>query len=279
MYYFWLQQHSLVTFIFVCEFLIIHVRWVIFTVNSNVVFFHLISPYWILFHCSLSSSQYLAYFLFQQTFLYILSHGLPLPLVTFWKGLYLSRQFHLSFDLFFDGYAFTSGSKPSTEVFIQSQSVGAWLWLLVKALTSNFLELMGYVEFRGVGCFTARLSKVCQDGYWQFPNFEVIPLETWTHSICSCQPLLETWFSPVGTVRWNVCLAPVLDLSAHAVAQWEQRAPDTSWWSRGASSLSSSFCVLAEVFWRAKNMNKECRSWCRKVNWKVCKPKWYEYQL
>lgn len=69
LYYFLLQQHSLVTFIFVCEFLIIHVRRVIFTVNSNVVFFHLICLYWILFHCSLSSSQYLAYFIFQQTFL------------------------------------------------------------------------------------------------------------------------------------------------------------------------------------------------------------------
>lgn len=109
------------------------------------------------------------------------------PLVTFWKGLYLSRQFRLSFDLFFDGCAFTSGSKPSTEVFIQGQSVEAWLWLLVKALTYNFLELMGSLESRGVGCLTARLWKVFQGGYWQFPNFEVIPLETWTCSNCSCQ--------------------------------------------------------------------------------------------
>lgn len=53
----------------VCEFLIIHVRQVIFTVNSNVVFFHLLCLCWILFHCLLSSSQYLAYFALQQTFL------------------------------------------------------------------------------------------------------------------------------------------------------------------------------------------------------------------
>lgn len=52
------------------------------------------------------------------------------------------------------------------------------MWLLVKALTYNFLELMENLETRGVGCLTARFSKVFQDGYWQFPNFEVIPLET-----------------------------------------------------------------------------------------------------
>ena len=108
----------------VCEFLIIHVRRVIFTVNSNVISFHLICLQQILFHCSLSSSQYLAYFIFQRIFLQILLPVLPLPLVPFRKELYLSRQFHLSFDLFFDGYVFTSGSKPSTEIHIQSQSVG-----------------------------------------------------------------------------------------------------------------------------------------------------------
>lgn len=138
----------------------------------------------------------------------------PPPCNFFEKGFIWAGSFICLLIYFFEGCAFTSSSKASTEVFIQGQSVGAWLWLLIKALTYNFLELMGNLETRGVGCLTARLSKVFQDGNWQFPNFEVIPLETWTHSICSCQPLLETWFSPlVGTARWSVCLAPVLDLS------------------------------------------------------------------
>lgn len=224
----------------VCEFLIIHVRWVIFTVNSNMIFFHLICLYWILFHCSLSSSQCLAYFIFQQIFLQILSPAPPLPFVTFWKGLYLSRQFHLSFDLVFDVYAFTFGSKPCTEILIQGQSMGAWLWLLGEA--RDFLEILvnlGDQKYWLPNCeafksFAGRIlavSKLSGNLCWELNKGSVgncqllLKIQNfWPFSEhWSEEELILLWHRPCGTSSLSALAA------AWLICMWEPMALDLFW--------------------------------------------------